>query len=671
VVFSPLLEGGTTHLAVMIIRLLILLLLGVYLWNGITAGVLTRPSLQIGPAVLAFLGLSAISTATSPYTHQSLQWLIVLLSYATLLYLLVCFLGQWDHIAKLLAAMVGMGLFEAGWAIIQAGWFDAIRPSGTFFNPNFLAGYLAAVLSLVLGVLCYTKVSWAHWWLRRHRIEGEKRVPRISGGRVARLRLILPVGMVALLTLLLLAIVFTGSRGGLLALLIGTVQVVVVRFGRKGVYMLLLPLLICLLLPNPLRDRIYAEHVNNPVGYARWQMWQSSVREIADYPFGIGLGLYQYTYPQYAFPVEGQIARYGKVAQTPHNEYLQMGVELGVASMIIFGWGVALVAREAAQVLKRRLRRWQRGVLVGVSGGIAGILTHAAFDSNLHEPALAILLTLYVGILLSARRLSAPVAERACTVPVRPRWLWGGLAVALVMVLAAHFVRLGLAWGSFERGYQAFMRHDFVKAISEYQGAVALDPGKALYHSSLAAGYSRLFERNQDLAVAEAAVAELRSAIALNPLDGRLFGQLGHAYMSLSLLSAQSGSPSIIVSKRKTTWLLQALSAYREAAKLEPFTASYLYELGRVYLALGDRQTVAHTVRRAVELEPNFLRGRELLARVYLEMDQTEAATQEYLEIIERQRRYAAWSKDPIEEHFLNVDVATLRAELERRKLHT
>src|SRR5437773_11871859 len=77
-IFSPLLEGGTTHLAVMIIRLTVLLMLGIYVARGIRNGALTVPSLRIGPAVLAYLGLAAFSTAISPYTHQSLQWLVVL-----------------------------------------------------------------------------------------------------------------------------------------------------------------------------------------------------------------------------------------------------------------------------------------------------------------------------------------------------------------------------------------------------------------------------------------------------------------------------------------------------------------------------------------------------------------------------------------------------------------
>lgn len=55
VVFSPLLEGGTTHLAVMIIRLVILLFLSLYLANAIRAGTVAVPSIRVAPAILVYL----------------------------------------------------------------------------------------------------------------------------------------------------------------------------------------------------------------------------------------------------------------------------------------------------------------------------------------------------------------------------------------------------------------------------------------------------------------------------------------------------------------------------------------------------------------------------------------------------------------------------------------
>src|SRR5262245_6563318 len=79
--FSPLLDGGTTYIAVMIIRLLILSLFGWYLLEGVTSGkfeyAFPRGSLVIG----LYLLVATACTVFSPYAHQSLQWLIVLMSY--------------------------------------------------------------------------------------------------------------------------------------------------------------------------------------------------------------------------------------------------------------------------------------------------------------------------------------------------------------------------------------------------------------------------------------------------------------------------------------------------------------------------------------------------------------------------------------------------------------
>ncbi len=650
-IFSPLLEGGTTHLAVMIIRLMVLLLVSLYIARGILTGVFKSPSLRIGPAVLAYLGLAVVSTARSPYLHQSLQWLVVLLGYAALLYVLVSFVSEWDDVAKLLKVLVAMGLFEAGWVAGQVGWFNAARPSGTFFNPNFLAGYLAATWAIVLGDLCYAREgSWG--WLRAR--------PRA---------LIRFSALIAVQAVLLVAIAWTGSRGGILALLVGTALVITVRFGRTGLSVLTLLLLVGLLVPNPLRERLWAEHVVNPVGYARLQMWQSAVREMTEYPFGLGLGLYQYAYPHYAFPVEGQITRYGKVAQTPHNEYLQMSVELGVASILVFGWGVVLVVREATSVLRQRLRRWQRGVVVGVSGGIAGILAHAVVDSNLHEPALAIVLTLCVGLVISARRLSGRVADPSRTMPIRSRrvrLLCAGLGVLVVGVLAMYVVRLGLAWMSYESGSRALARQDIQKGIADYRAAIALDSGKALYHSSLAAAYFQVFERTADGAAAQNAVAELQTAIALNPLDGRLSGLLGHVYASFAASLTASDAPKGLQSVQRGSWLRSAMSAYERATELEPFVPFYRFELGRLSLALGDHETAEAHVRRVIEIEPNFLPGREWLATRYLESKRIKEAEGEYREILARQQRYAGWDKDDYEERFMKADTTALAAALKR-----
>lgn len=648
IVFSPLMDGGTTHVAVMITRLMVFVLLGTYIVHGISAGTIQVPHIAPAPAIAGYLVLAIASTILSPYTNQSMQWILVLMSYAVFLYVLVAFLTAWQCIGVLLVILSGMGLFEAGWIIIQACWYGKPRPSGTFFNPNFVAGYLAAIWVVMFSVFCSAIPSRIRWITSTpYRVFG-----------------VLSVGI--LLGVTCVAIVLTRSRGGGVALLGGLALVMWLRFGRKGISVFLVVLLAGILIPNPWRDRFYIEYLINPVGYARWQIWQSSLLEMLEHPFGIGLGLYQYEAPRYMFPIEGEIARYGWVAQAAHNEYLQMGVELGLPSILLFFWGVLAIAQEVRKGLSVRLKRWQRGVLVGTSSAAAGILLHAVVDSNLHEPAIAILLAVCVGITLSVRRLSTSAIGERQVVAVRSRTIVAVLSILVIGGLAVEVVQLGCAWMVYEEGSLAVMEQDLLRGIALYRNAVALDPGKAMYHRSMAAAHFQMFQRNRNAEAVQAALVELQIASSLNPLDGRTHERLGSVYALLASSQSDSDKMSAVQRKQKAVLLQSAFSTYLRALEREPFSAFHRLELGRLSLTLGDQEGAQRFVQESLAMEPNFLPGRVWLVRLYLDTKQTDAAIREYGEIVERHKRYAYRQKNPMEEQFLNVDIRELEAALEK-----
>lgn len=637
-VFSPLLEGGTTHTAAMIIRLLTLLLVCAWWRDAVRRRQLAVPSLPMWPAVIAFLALAAVSVARSPYRHQSVQWLIVLLGDAAVLGVLASALATWRHVPWIIVLLTGMGVFEAGVALMQ-GWSEHVaRPVGTFANPNFLAGYLAAIVCLLVGVLVHGKVRWG-------------RTP--AGHR----RLGVAAALCA--AMMLGAILWTGSRGGLLALGAGVGVTVFLRYGWNGLVATVLVVVVALVTPNPLSHRVRAEHAANPVSYARWQMWESAARQMRDYPFGIGLGLYQYLSPRYAFPIEGQVARYGKVAQTPHSEYAQIGVELGVLALAVFCVGIGQLATEIRALATCRLRRWQRGIVAGVGGATASILVHAAVDSNLHEPAVVMVLILCVAVLCSAKRLSG-LAPPNRLIPIRHSLLWSAMVLVAMAFAAMLVLRLGVAWMAFEAGSRALERGQVERAIEYLSQAVALDPDKALYHRSLAAAHFQVFQQTRERARLSTVVDELKTAIVLNPLSAKplkVLGDVSH------LLAAGADRP-----EERRSWLEQAREAYRQAIEREPFNPAHRLELGRLLLALADQAEAEQAVRSAVAIEPNYLPGRLWLALHYVRTDRLESAQQEYEEILRRQRYHAGKTLDGYERGFLHVDVRELAASLERAR---
>ncbi len=313
-------------------------------------------------------------------------------------------------------------------------------------------------------------------------------------------------------------------------------------------------------------------------------------------PLGIGLGLYQYTYPRYAFPVEGEIARYGKVAQTPHSDYLQMGVEMGPAAVLVFILGLVAVARETAKLLQRRLLRRQRSLIAGLAGGGVALLAHAGMDSNLREPAIAIVLILCAGLILSASRLTTKDDRPVHVLPIRSRLIWGGAAAAIVLLVGAEVLRLGVAWMYFESASQQANAGHASLAIKGLREAVALDPGKALYHQGLGTMYAKIFESTGEGHAFQVAKAEFQEAIEINPLDGRLSAMMAQLYVS----ATNAPNASSATTNQRVALLRAAHQAYDRAVSLTPFFAPYKYEQARLSWLLGDH---VEAERQAKEVE--------------------------------------------------------------------
>ena len=111
-----------------------------------------------------------------------------------------------------------------------------------------------------------------------------------------------------------------------------------------------------------------------------------------------------------------------------------------------------------------------------------------------------------------------------------------------------------------------------------------------------------------------------------------------------------------------------AVSAYERAIRLEPYNPFYRLEAARLHFALGHRKEAETTARRAVEIEPNFLPGREWLAKLYLNSARVEEAAREYREMVERRQRFAGRHMSAAEERFLEVDVDGLGTALGRNR---
>ena len=79
VLFSPLIDGGTTQLPVFIIRLVVLVSAVIWLLGRTKEGELFLPQTRLDVCVALFAWWAALSLLWSPYKNASLQWVLSIL----------------------------------------------------------------------------------------------------------------------------------------------------------------------------------------------------------------------------------------------------------------------------------------------------------------------------------------------------------------------------------------------------------------------------------------------------------------------------------------------------------------------------------------------------------------------------------------------------------------
>lgn len=305
----------------------------------------------------------------------------------------------------LIAALVFLGCFEAVYGIVQylTGWqkiftFEKIsnldEATGTYINRNHFAGLLELTLPFAAALAFYAYQIWAE---ERGRRSGRtaQRGPTALGFR-ALFYLFLAVVMAV-------ALIFSRSRMGILAMLFGLIfigllaqvrlrqtfwMVAVASFlivvGTYGLWIGLDPVLARF---ERMGDPAYLEMEG------RLSIWRGTVELIRDYPIaGTGLGTFGLAFRRY------QTVALDKYVDHAHNDYLQFAAETGLLGcVLLFVPILYLLGRMVASFLTDT-RRYRRAVTLGCIGSTLALLAHSFADFNLQIPANALIFAIVLGI---------------------------------------------------------------------------------------------------------------------------------------------------------------------------------------------------------------------------------------------------------------------------------
>jgi tetratricopeptide (TPR) repeat protein len=511
---------------------------------------------------------------------QTLRSLMLLLTCAGTYVLVVNVIRARQQLERLVMTLVSFGGLLAFLALLDflAGeawllrWRDiplAGRLAGTFGNADHFAAWLAMLLCLGLGALA-ARAATATTPLRAMLSSAKAREDAV--------RRYLPF---AGLVVMLLALVFTLSRGGLISVAVTFVALLLLmsRLYRLRWSLAIVGALVVVVAGyatwigiEPLLARVrHGEFAS------RWLLVSTSVPMLRSFPLGVGLGAWGEAYGPYQ-PAALQPGRLDP--QYAHSDLVQLIVELGLLGAIIVGamlWrvgkdlvGAHLLGSAACPVGggeeegARRHDPLSLGLAVGALGAVLALLVHSAYDFGARIPANGVLAAACLGIATVALHTRfnvgrARLLTRVAAYPLDARRLrvtTRAAAVIVELLLAAWILRAPVVAGLVYDAARA--AGDRPLAMRRLDTALALDPGDERARERR--GITRLQaaldvwnlgttldgrtlvtwdeRRAHGLPLLGGAIDDLRAALTAAPLDPHLHETLGRASWTLSLLDA-------------------------------------------------------------------------------------------------------------------------------------
>lgn len=337
-------------------------------------------------------GVSGISRTISiePFWTQMFAF-----HFLALFFIFAASLTYFDSAARLRKMTLLITIFGFGfafYAILQSvlsptkiyGLYEVeyAKPFGSFVNRHNFAAYVEMLIAVPLGLL----FSGA--------------IPRDK-----RLIYITAIGLMGV------ALVLSGSRGGLVSLFAMVVFILILtnknrESGNVAIKFVLAGLLVAVIIGGAILiggesslTRFAETAVSNDITTNRTHIWNITLQVIKNnLLFGAGIGSFAAAYTPY--DTMNGIER----VEQAHNDYLQILADAGIIGLLLAAFFVYQLFRTGWRNVQTE-NTFRRGVAVGALAGCFAILVHSIFDFVLHTTAITVLfLTLAALVVVSGRR---------------------------------------------------------------------------------------------------------------------------------------------------------------------------------------------------------------------------------------------------------------------------
>ncbi|MBU1727232.1 MAG: O-antigen ligase family protein [Candidatus Omnitrophica bacterium] len=302
----------------------------------------------------------------------------------------------------------------------------------------------------------------------------------------------------------------------------------------------------------------------------RFDVWKGTLKIILAYPFGSGLGTFQYIYPVFRTHSDRFVVDFA------HSDALQLASESGIAALTLFGWFLVRVFSAVIRSLKD-LQNRNKYLVLGVAFAVLSFVLQGFIDFPIRVPANAVLFFVCLGLLTSlGKRQHKIIFSRLSSI----------LLFLFVVVCVFIFSCIFFANKYYTCAERNFKSLRWSEAFSNYSKTIKLMPIKAenyfgrgqIYFSRAKAVFGEKRLKNDRFAE-----FDFKKAVKLNPY-------YSYAYLNLA---------SLYVDEEKQK---EALAAFNKAIETNPTVGAFYYPYADYCLEHGFLGEALETYRKSLSL---------------------------------------------------------------------
>jgi O-antigen ligase len=405
--FGPIAFGGVEPWSIFILEtgsVVLTLLWLVKQWLDGEINIVWNP-LFLPMAAFGVLAFAQLVFGISAYRHDTISQVMLYCAYAMLCFLATQTLVRASQARKIAVILGLFGFALAAFALLQGVapngklyWVREPRMGGWIYGSYVNHNHYAGLMELLVPIPLVVSLS---------RLTHERE--RIAAGVAAAIM----VGTIFL----------SGSRGGMLAILVELVAFSVLLFRqRKGIqiaigaaaFLIVLAGLVTWLGGKELTTRVASistEARSEISGGVRLSIDRDGIQMFRQKPMlGWGLGTFPVVYPRFRSFYTNFFVN------EAHNDYLQLLAEMGLLGFSVLIWFLIVLYRRALRKIGDWTSDVSSAVTLACTLSVTGILVHSFFDFNLQIPANAALFYVF-GSLAAAPPLLQRSKKRRPVVP--------------------------------------------------------------------------------------------------------------------------------------------------------------------------------------------------------------------------------------------------------------